>query len=42
MTSDDVGRGQSFAEPRAERLPLVQSHVPQVSVDGVPPSKNVK
>ena len=41
MTSCDAGRGENFAVPWAKCLPLVQSHVPQVSVNGFPPRKKI-
>lgn len=37
MTSADVGRRHNFAEPWAERLPLLQTHLLQVPVYGLGP-----
>lgn len=35
----DIGGGQSFAVPETKCQTLVQSHAPQVSINGIPPGE---
>lgn len=40
MTSGDVEGGQNLAVPQAKCSPLIQGHLPQISVNSLPPRKN--